>query len=164
MPIAVLVLALVAYGYALLAYPEFRRPGLIGGALIAPVLGALLLAAGAGGDPRRQPHRPRASSPRPARRRADGARRHPDRPRPQRLRRFRLRDMTLALRPPRLPRPPTPAGDCPVIGEAQGHRPARRARPARSARFSAHFLFAGVPPVAGTLRWDWRIAATRATD
>jgi len=35
MPIAVLVLMLVAYGYALLAWPEFRRPGLIGGALVA---------------------------------------------------------------------------------------------------------------------------------
>ena len=33
MPLAVLVLALVAYGYALISYPELRRPGLIGGAL-----------------------------------------------------------------------------------------------------------------------------------
>ena len=35
MPLAILVLALVAYGYALLSFPEFRRPGLIGGALVA---------------------------------------------------------------------------------------------------------------------------------
>ena len=35
MPIAVLVLTLVAYGYVLLAYPELRRAGLIAGALAA---------------------------------------------------------------------------------------------------------------------------------
>src|SRR5262245_49317043 len=38
MPIAVLVLTLVAYGYVLLAYPELRRPGLIAGGLIVAAL------------------------------------------------------------------------------------------------------------------------------
>jgi hypothetical protein len=42
MPIAVLVLALVAYGYVLIAYPAVRRPALLGGALItATVAGTL---------------------------------------------------------------------------------------------------------------------------
>ncbi len=43
MPIAVLVLALVAYGYAMLSYPEFRRPGLIGGVLVAAALAAYFM-------------------------------------------------------------------------------------------------------------------------
>ena len=62
MPIAVLVLALVAYGYALLAFPEFRRPGLIGGALVGHRPRPLLLAAVPRGDPRRgRGSRPRSS-------------------------------------------------------------------------------------------------------
>jgi hypothetical protein len=50
-----------------------------------------------------------------------------------------------------------------VIGEADAiARP--DVPPGQLRGFSAHFLFTDVPPLTGTLRWDWRITATRATD
>jgi hypothetical protein len=35
--------------------------------------------------------------------------------------------------------------------------------PGQLRALSAHFIFSDLPPVTGTLRWDWRIAGIRAT-
>lgn len=158
MPIAVLVLALVAYGYVLIVYPELRRPALIGGALMAAGLAAYFLLA-----------TPKSVGIAPAELTLDqidvertirGAtirgRVHNG------SEQFRLREMTLALRLHDCPTPEAAPETCPVIGEGQAI--ARPDAPAGQIRaFSAHFPLAGVPPVVGTLRWDLTIAATRAT-
>lgn len=163
MPIAVLILTLVAYGYGLLAYPEFRRPGLIGG-LIAAVGLALYFYL----------HTPESS-------------RSASRITPEEItledltlertlrgatltgrihngsRDYRLRDLTLTVRLRDCPDPATPPGDCPVIGEANAiARP--DVPPGQLRGLSAHFIFSDLPPVAGTLRWDWQITEIRATD
>ena len=49
-----------------------------------------------------------------------------------------------------------------MIGEASGiARP--DVPPGQIRALTAHFVFRDLPPVAGTLRWDWRITAIRAT-
>jgi hypothetical protein len=161
-PIVVLVLALVAYAYALLAYPEFRRPGLIGGALVGIVLGIYFW--------QQTPEATRAASRIvPEEIELD----HLDLERTARgatltgrvrngSERFRLRDVTLVVRLYDCAEAAAPP-DCPVIGEAQAiARP--DVPPGQLRAFSAHLLFADLPPLAGTLRWDWRIAATRGTE
>jgi hypothetical protein len=162
MPLAVLVLALVAYGYALLSYPEFRRPGLIGGALVAAGLAVYFV---------RHPSESELAATRiPAEdilldeltleRIPSGAtvtgrvRNGSDR--------FRLRDLTLVLRLRDCPTADTPTGDCPVIGEAQAiARP--DVPPGQIRALTARFTFINLPPVTGTIAWDWTIAETRAT-
>ena len=163
MPIAVLILTLVAYGYALLAFPEFRRWGLVGGAIAALGLGLYLMQQTS--ETTRASERIAASEltvdqltlTRTARgatlagRIQNGS---PD---------ARLRDLTLTLRLRDCPAPETPPADCPVIGEAQAiARP--DVPPGQVRALSAHFLFASLPAVAGTLRWDWAIAGIRATE
>ncbi len=77
--------------------------------------------------------------------------------------RYQLRDLTLDLRLLDCPAPDTPLDTCPVIGEAQAiARP--DVPPGQLRGLSAHFVFADLPPVQGTLRWDWRITDIRATD
>ena len=164
MPIAVLVLALVAYAAALLAYPEFRRWGIVGwrgrgggprlllhaggppeatraGTRIAPaelVLDQLELERTAGGAT--LTGRVRNDS--------------PD---------YRLRELTLALRLRDCPDAAGPVEACPVIGEATAiARP--DAPPGQIRALSAHFLFRNLPPVTGVLRWDWEIVGIRATE
>ncbi len=76
--------------------------------------------------------------------------------------RFRLRDLTLTLRLRDCPASDTPPADCPVIGESRAiARP--DVPPGQIRALSAHFVFSDLPPVAGTLRWDWTIVDTRAT-
>jgi len=76
--------------------------------------------------------------------------------------RFRLRDMTLALRLHDCPDPEAEPASCPVIGEATSiARP--DVPPGQLRGFSAHFGFADLPQVVGTLRWDLSVAATRST-
>jgi hypothetical protein len=160
-PIAILVLALMAYAYALLAYPEFRRPGLIGGALVASGLAIYFW--------RTAPEATRAEDRIAA---ADLALDQLDLERTDRGATLtgrvrndsshRLREMALAVRLYDCPATAAPPA-CPVIGEASAiARP--DVPPGQLRAFSAHFLFAGVPAPAGTLRWDWRITGTRATD
>jgi hypothetical protein len=158
MPIAVLVLALVAYGYVVIVYPEVRRPALIGGALVAAGLAAYFLLA----TPNPVAITPeeltldRIDVERTVRGATIRGRVH------NRSEQFRLREMTLSLRLHDCPTPQAAPETCPVIGEGQAI--ARPDAPAGQIRaFSAHFSLAGVPPVAGTLRWDLAIAATRGT-
>jgi hypothetical protein len=162
MPLAVLVLALVAYGYALISYPEFRRPGLIGGALIAAGLAVYFV---------RNPSEADLAATRirtdevvldelTLERTPNGATLS------GRVRngseRYRLRDLTLVLRLRDCPTAETAPAECPVIGEAQAiARP--DVPPGQIRALSAHFTFRNLPPVTGTLAWDGTIAATRAT-
>jgi hypothetical protein len=162
MAIAILVLTLVAYGYALIAYPEFRKPGLIAGAVAAAGLAVYFS--------RQQPEAARSGSLiAPEELTVDGLTLE------QTLRGasltgrvtngsvdYRLRDLTLTLRLRDCPAPDTPPADCPVIGESRAiARP--DAPPGQIRALSAHFTFTELPPVLGTLRWDWRITETRAT-
>jgi hypothetical protein len=163
MPIAVLVLALVAYVAALLAYPGFRPWGVAGGLVAAAALALYLT--------RQAPESQRAGARiaaseltldqvevTPTQRGATltGRVRNGSE-------RYRLRDLTLVLRLRDCPAEDTPPETCPVIGEATAiARP--DAPPGQIRALSAHFVFANLPPVAGVLRWDWRIAATRATE
>ena len=153
----IVVLALVAYAIALVALPRFRLPVLIGGAVVAAIVVAALKFSG-----------PEAIAIAPSEltldqialertvrgatitgRVANGSG-------------FRLRDMTLALRLHDCPTPETAPETCPVIGESSAiTRP--DVPPGQIRAFSAHFAFANVPPLVGTLRWDLTVAATRAT-
>lgn len=157
MPIAVLVLVLVAYGYVLIAYPQVRKPALIGGALIAAIVATSVLLS-----------RPEAIAitadeltldqiavERTGRGASVAGRVENGSP-------FRLRDMTLSLRLHDCADPDAEPATCPVIGESTAI--ARPDVPAGQIRaFAAHFVFAGVPPVAGTLRWEMSVVETRAT-
>jgi hypothetical protein len=164
MPIFILVLTLVAYGYLLIVRPDLRRPALAVGALVTAGLAAYFLMQPA-------PEASRSASriavseitldeiavERTARgasvsgRVSNGSKR------------YRLRDMTLALRLRDCADARAAAETCPVIGE--GAAIARPDVPAGQIRaFSAHFSLAGVPPAAGTLRWELTVTETRATD
>ena len=162
MPLAVLVLALVVYGYALLSYPEFRRPGLIGGALVAAGLAVYFVRNPSESDlaATRIPAEDIVLDELTLERTPNGAtlsgrvRNGSDR--------YRLRDLTLVLRLRDCPTADTPPAECPVIGEAQAiARP--DVPPGQIRALSARFTFDNLPPVTGTLAWDWSIAATRAT-
>jgi hypothetical protein len=163
MPVAVLILALVAYLAALLAYPGFRRWGIALGLAAAAAL-ALYLA--------RQPSETERAMTRIAADELgfDGIEVAPTARGATltgRVRNgsedYRLRDLTLALRLRECPAEETPLEDCPVIGESVAiARP--DAPPGQIRALSAHFLFSSLPPVAGELRWDWRVTAIRATD
>jgi hypothetical protein len=163
MPIAILVLALVAYGYALAAYPEYRMPGLVLGAAMAIGLGFYFW--------RTDPESARTAI----------------RIAPEELtldqlaldrvargatlngrvlngsERFRLREMTLALRLHDCPEADMSLDRCPVIGESRAI--ARPDVPAGQIRgFTAHFAFANLPAVTGALRYEWTVETTRATE
>lgn len=162
MAIAILVLTLVAYGYALIAYPEFRIPGLVAGALAAAGLAVYFV--------RSEPEAVRSGSLiAPEELSLDGLTLE-ETPRGASLTGrivngsadYRLRDLTLVLRLRDCPAPDMAPDDCPVIGESKAiARP--DAPPGQIRALSAHFVFSGLPPVLGTLRWDWRITETRAT-
>lgn len=162
MPIAVLVLTLVGYGYVLLAYPRFRRPAIAAGLLVAAALAIYFT--------RNPPEAAREGSliapseltldelslERTVRgatltgRIANGSEG------------YRLRDLTLQLTLRDCPAAASPPADCPVIGEARAiARP--DVPPGQVRALSAHFLFSDLPPLAGTLAWDWSILETRAT-
>jgi hypothetical protein len=163
MPIAILVILLVAYGAALVAWPEFRRWGIVGGLVAAAGIGFYLS--------RQESEAGRAASRiapeelaidqvevTPTGRGATLAGRIENRSEA-----YRLRDVTLALRLRDCPQEATPVETCPVIGESTAiARP--DVPPGQLRALSAHFLFSGLPPVTGTLRWDWRITAVRATE
>jgi hypothetical protein len=75
---------------------------------------------------------------------------------------WRLREMTLAVTLRDCPDADIPPDDCPVIGEASAVvRP--DTPPGQLRGFTARFVFANLPEVAGVLRWDWRITDLRAT-
>lgn len=164
MPIVVLVLALVGYGYALLVLPQARRTLVAGGLVVALALGFYLW--------RQSPPETERAAMRitPAELTFDQL----DLSRSGRgatltgrvtngSDRYRLREMSLDLRLRDCPSPEAAPESCPTIGEAAAiARP--DVPPGQIRSFSAHFIFANVPPVAGTLRWDWQVTALRATE
>ena len=163
MPIAVLVLALVAYVYALVALPAFRRAGILIGVVLAAVLAIYLAQAGSESDrsaTRISPAELTLSDldfVRTVRGGTLSGRVTNASPR------YRLRELTLAVRLRDCPEPSAAVDSCPVIGKSTAiARP--DVPPGQIRALQAHFLFSSVPPVAGTLRWDWRITAIRATD
>ena len=157
MPIVALVLAVVVCVLVAVSFPAFRLPVMIGGAVIAALLvGVLLLS------------RPAEIAIAPEELTLDQiavertVRGASMTGRVKNTSAFRLRDMTLALRLHDCPTPEAVPETCPVIGESTAI--ARPDVPAGQIRaFAAHFGFAGVPPLLGTLRWDLTVAATRAT-
>ncbi len=163
MSIAIPVLVLVAYGYALLVWPEYRLPMLAAGVLLAVGLGLYFW--------RQEPESERAAEriapdelvfdqvtlARSGRGATLSGRVTNHSPR------YRLREVTLGLRLRDCADAAVAPATCPVIGESQAI--ARPDVPAGQIRaFAAHFVFANVPPIAGTLRWDWNVAAIRATE
>ena len=162
MPIAVLILVLIAYGYVLAAYPEYRLPGL--------ALGAVAVVLLAGYFWRTEPEGARTASRIPPDELVLDQLALEQTPRGAtfsgRVRntseRFRLREMTIALRLHDCPAPETPLPECPVIGEATAiARP--DAPPGQIRAFSTHYVFSNLPAVTGLLRWEWVIEETRAT-
>lgn len=163
MPIAVLILVLVAYAYVMAAYPEYRTPGLVVGGVAAVGLGAYFWLT--------EPETERAT----ARILAEEVvldRLALDRSARgatltgrvvNRSGRFRLREMSIALRLYDCPSEAAPEGDCAVIGDAMAiARP--DVPPGQVRAFSASYVFANMPPVAGVLRWEWSILGLRATE
>jgi hypothetical protein len=162
MPIAVLILAVSVYAYGLIAYPEFRLWGLILGAVLAIGVGIALWRdeIGLGSD------EPAISAeelkldnlelrrtPRSAALRGRVLNGSPD---------FRLREMTMRLRLFDCPDEIAAVETCPVIGDATAAvRP--DTPPGQVRGFEALFVFTNLPSVAGVLRWDWAVMATRAT-
>jgi hypothetical protein len=161
MAVAVLVLALVAWAYAMVAYPEFRRAGSIMAILAASGLTILLLQGpGESESQRIEPEELVLDriEVEPTLRGATLSGRVENRSAA-----YRLREMTLDLSLHDCLAVETPVAECPVIGE--GTAIARPDVPPGQIRaFSAHFLLANLPEVAGVLRWDWSVTATRATD
>lgn len=163
MPIVVLVLALMAYGYALAAFPEYRIPGLALGALA--VLGLSLYFWRTEPEGERADERIAAEELAldrieldPSARGATLAGRVHNRSES-----YRLREMTIALRLHDCPEEETALADCPVIGESRAI--ARPDTPPGQIRgFTAHYVFNNLPPVTGTLRYEWEIEGTRATE
>jgi hypothetical protein len=162
MPIAILVLVIVAYGYVMVAYPEYRTWGLALGAVVAAGLGAYFW----------------FTEPESAR---TAARIGPDdvvldqvelertirgatlsgRVRNQ-SQGFRLRELTIALRLHDCPEEDAELADCPVVGDAAAiARP--DAPPGQVRSFTAHYTFPNLPPDISFLRWEWSIVETRAT-
>jgi hypothetical protein len=164
MPIAVLVLTLVAFAWALIASPGFRPLGIVGGLVAAALLGLYLW--------RQAPSESERSAGRigpdelvldslTLERTARGA------SLTGRITngsgRYRLRDLTLSVRLRDCPEATTPPESCPVIGEARSvARP--DVPPGQIRALTAHFVFSDLPPLGGTLAWDWRIIAIRATE
>lgn len=163
MPIAVLVLALVAYVAALLAYPDFRRWGIVGGVAAAAGLAVYFL----WGAPPEATRAGMRIAPEDLvldqleLERTTGGATLTGRVRND-SQDYRLRELTLALRLRDCPDAAGPVEACPVIGEATAiARP--DAPPGQIRALSAHFVFRSLPPVTGALRWDWNVVSTRAT-
>lgn len=164
MPIAVLVLFLVGYGYALVMLPQARLPLAAGGVAIGLGLAAYLWREGPSeADQAASRIAPTdltfdqldlARSGRGATltgRVSNGSER------------YRLREVAMDLRLRDCPAPESDPETCPTIGEASAiARP--DVPPGQIRAFTAHFSFANVPPVAGTLRWDWQVTGLRATE
>lgn len=158
MPLAVLVAAIAGYVYALVAGPRFRRWGLAAGLLTVLLLGLYLFAGGAPGRPEIAPEAltldaldlertPRGATLSGRVQNGSTA--------------FQLLDMTLKLRLHDCLAPELAAAECPIIGESRAiARPG--VPPGQIRGFSAPFVFANLPPVIGTLAWDWEVTDTRA--
>lgn len=164
MPIAVLVLFLVGYGYALVALPQARLPLAVAGVVIGLGLGVYFWHEG---PSEAEQAATRIAASELAFDQIDLARSGRGATLTGRVTngsdRYRLREVALDLRLRDCPAPEMDPEACPTIGEASAiTRP--DVPPGQIRAFSAHFVFANVPPVAGTLRWDWTVTGLRATE
>lgn len=164
MPIAVLVLFLVGYGYALVMLPRARLPLAVAGVLIGLGIGAYLWQEG---PPEGERATTRIAASELAFDQIDLARSGRGATLTGRVingsDRYRLREMAIDLQLRDCPAPETPLEACPTIGDASAiARP--DVPPGQVRGFAAHFVFADVPPVEGTLRWDWHVTGLRATE
>lgn len=157
MPIAVLVAAAASYAYALLTRPRFRAWG-IGLGLLAGLALTLYLRTGTPDRPAIPPDAlvidllDLTRTPRGAELTGRVQNTSTE---------FRLLDMTLRLRLHDCPASGMTVTDCPVIGESTAiARP--DAPPGQIRGLSASFIFSNLPPLLGTLAWDWEILDTRA--
>jgi hypothetical protein len=160
MPIAVLVLALLAYGYVLLAFPEYRVAALAVGAAAGLALAAHFWLADQGAG-RAAPAIPLEQiaitgvSVEPTLRGAtiSGTVRN-DAPQ------LRLDEVTLALSLRDCPDAATPAEACPVAGQATAiARP--DVPPGEERPFRADFIFRPVPALSGEARYEWLLVEAR---
>ncbi|MBB5222891.1 hypothetical protein HNP73_002838 [Amaricoccus macauensis] len=164
MPIAILVLFLAGYGYALVVLPHLRLPLLVAGVVIGLGSAVYLWRQG---PPEAERAAQRITAAELSFDQVDLARSGRGATLTGRVTNgsplYRLREMSLDLRLRDCPTPETEPADCPTIGESSAiSRP--DAPPGQIRAFSAHFTFANVPPVAGTLRWDWAVTALRSTE
>jgi hypothetical protein len=162
MPIAILVLALVAYGYVMVAYPEYRTIGLAVGGAAAVGLGAYFwltepesARAGARIEPAELTLGNLALEPTPRGARLSGRVQNGSTE-------WRLREMTIELTLHDCPDDETPLAECAVVGDSSTlARP--DAPPGQTRAFSAQYTFANIPEPAGVLRYEWTVTETRAT-
>lgn len=162
MPIVVLVLALVAYAYAMIAAPGFRRWGALLGAAIGLGLGVYfwIEASETTRNASRITSEDITLDQLAFETTGRGAnvtgrvQNHSDT--------WRLREMTLALSLMDCPEPETPVAECPIIGQSTAILRSD-VPPGQLRGFSTHFLFTNLPAIAGTLRWSWEITDIRAT-
>lgn len=164
MPIAVLVLFLVGYGYALVTMPQARLPLGVAGILVGLGLAVYLWHEG---PPEAERALSRIATTDLAFDQLDLSRNGRGATLTGRVTngsaRYRLREMSIDLRLRDCPAPETDPETCPTIGEASAiARP--DVPPGQIRSFSAHFVFANVPPVEGTLRWNWEVTGLRATE
>lgn len=161
MPVAILILALAAYVYALAMLPQYRLPGLALGALAAGGLAWYLFMVPA----EREAARNRIA---PEELRLDLLTLE-DTPRGATLsgrvenlsQTAQLRDMTLTVELYDCPPAAPDASACPTIAEDSAL--ARVDVPPQQLRgFSAHFVFPNRPPLTGVLRWEYRISEISA--
>ena len=162
MPVAVLIVVVALYVYALVAAPRFRIPGAIGGVVVLAGL-AWYLAVSPSQTERAetlvtvedltldQLELERTIRGATLRGRvengADAA---------------RLREMTITVRLFDCELETTSLEECAIIGESDAI--ARVDVPPGQLRgFSAHYIFPNLPPLVGVLRWAHRITTLRAT-
>jgi 4-amino-4-deoxy-L-arabinose transferase-like glycosyltransferase len=163
MPVAILILALAAYIYAVAALPRFRLPGLALGALAAAGLTWYLLAVPGEREAARERIGPDElgldllalnDTPQGATLSGRVENRSPT---------ARLREMTLRVDLYDCPPDAEAVTGCPVIAESEAL--ARVDVPPGQLRgFSAAFVFPNRPPLTGVLRWSFEVTGTRATE
>ena len=162
MPVAVLIVALALYVYALVAAPRFRIPGAIAGALIVAGLGWYFFASSSWTERASQIvsvedlaldrlELERTIRGATLRGRVEN-----------RAETAHLREMTITVRLFDCELEDTALDECATIGQSDAI--ARVDVPPGQLRgFSAHYIFPNLPALAGVLRWDYRITALRAT-
>jgi len=162
MPVAVLIVVLAAYVYALVAAPRFRIPGAIGGALILAGLTWYLIVSPS--EPERAANLISVEDLTLDRLELEQTVRGATlRGRVENLTETaHLREMTITVRLFDCALADDELDDCATIGESSAI--ARVDVPPGQLRgFSAHYIFPDRPAVIGVLRWDYRITALRAT-
>ena len=163
MPIAVLILAVIAYVYAMFSLPQFRLPGAIVGVVVAAAVGWYLYSAESAADraarvisldevvldqisldrtPRGATLRGRVAN------KAEAA---------------TLQQMTIEARIFDCPDADAELSECGIIGDSVATAFVS-VPPGQLRGFSIPFVFSGMPDVEGELKWDQTVIAVRASN